>query len=223
MPWNFSFSYYTSLFTPLELESEQDLIVNPVANTFATCILDAKYKQANIHNVVFDQHHLLLDQWCDLFNILSKHKKLFDGSLGVYPHKKVHIDLKPGAKPVNHCAYPVPHVHCQTFKKELDHMVELGILAPCRASEWASPALLSLKKIAAYDKLQTYACSIKLSFENNTSFQSSQTCSITSLVTNSLPSSTSQGNSTLLNLTNQAKSFVSLSHPLANTNINVSL
>ncbi len=131
----FSYSFITSLFTPLELESEQDFIANPVANTFATRILDAIYEQANIHNVGFNQHHLLLDQQCDLFNILSNHKKLFDGSLGVYPHKKVHIDLKPGAKPVHHCTYPVPHVHCQTFKKELDHMVELGILEPCGASE----------------------------------------------------------------------------------------
>ncbi len=41
----------------------------------------------------------------NMFNILSKHKKLFDGSLGVYPHNKVHI------KPVHHCTYPVPHKH----------------------------------------------------------------------------------------------------------------
>ncbi len=75
------------------------------------CILDAKYEQANIHDVAFNQHHLLLDQQCTLFNILSKHKKLFDGSLGVYPYKKVHIDLKSGAKPVHHHAYTVPHLH----------------------------------------------------------------------------------------------------------------
>ncbi len=105
----FSYSYYTSLLTLLELESENNQIDNPFANTFATPILDPKYEQAN--DVAFDQHHLLLDQQHDLFNILSKHKKLFDGSLGVHPHKKVHIDLKPGAKPVHHCAYPVPHEH----------------------------------------------------------------------------------------------------------------
>ncbi|KAL7452412.1 hypothetical protein ACHAXS_000275, partial [Conticribra weissflogii] len=77
--------------------------------------------------------------------------------------------------------------------------------------------------MAMYDKLQTYAHSIKLSFENNTPFQSSQTCSTTSLVTNSLPNSTFQCNTTLLNLMNLAKSFVSLSCPSANTNTNISL
>ncbi len=37
-------------------------------------ILDAKYEQVNVHNIAFDQCHLLLDQQWDLFNILSKHK-----------------------------------------------------------------------------------------------------------------------------------------------------
>ncbi len=47
---------------------------------------------------------------------------------------------------MHHRAYPVPHVHRQTFEKELDHMVELGILEPCQASEWASPAFIIPKK-----------------------------------------------------------------------------
>ncbi len=139
-------NYYTSILAPPELESEHDFIDNPVVDTFATRILDVEYKQANIHNFAFNQHHLLLDQCQDLFNILNKHKKLFDGSLGVYPHKKVHIVLKPGAKPMHHRAYPVPYVHHQTFKKKLDHMVKLGILAPCGASEWVSPAFIIPKK-----------------------------------------------------------------------------
>ncbi len=142
----FSYNYYTSLLTPLELKSEQDLLGDTSVDTFATCILDAKYEQVNIHNVAFDQTHLLLYQQCNLFNILSKHKKICDGSLRVYPHKQVHIDLKPGAKPVHHCAYPVPHVHQHNFKKELDRMVKLGILVPCWASEWASPAFIIPKK-----------------------------------------------------------------------------
>ena len=142
----FSYTYYTSIMSPIEFEMEHDLLGDQVADSFAIRILDAKYEQANIHDVAFDQNHLSLDQRRDLFNILSKHNKLFDGSLGVYPHKKVHIDLKPGAKPVHHRAYPVPHVHRQTFKKELDHMVELGILEPCGASEWASPAFIIPKK-----------------------------------------------------------------------------
>lgn len=100
------FSPYTT-----RTQSKHDFFGDQITNSFATCILDAKYEQANVHDAAFDQTHLLLDQQSNLFNVLSKQKKLFDGSLGVYPHKKVHIDLKPGAKPVHDCAYPVPHVH----------------------------------------------------------------------------------------------------------------
>ncbi len=83
----FSYSYYTSLLAPLEIIAEQNLFSNTFTNTFATHILDAKYEQANIRDVACNQHPLLLDQRRNLYNILSKHMKLFDGSLGVYPHK----------------------------------------------------------------------------------------------------------------------------------------
>ncbi len=73
-------------------------------------------------------------------------KTIFDTSLGVYPHKQVHIDLKPRAKPVNHRAYTVAYVHWETFKQELNHMVELSILEPGKASEWASLAFIIPKK-----------------------------------------------------------------------------
>ncbi len=38
----FPYSYYTLLFMPLELESEHNLFGNTFADTYATCILDAK-------------------------------------------------------------------------------------------------------------------------------------------------------------------------------------
>ncbi len=67
----FFFSYYTFLLTPIDLESEHDLLGNPFAKTSATRIHDANYEQTNVQNVAFDQHHLLFDQQRDLFNIPS--------------------------------------------------------------------------------------------------------------------------------------------------------
>ena len=79
--------------------------------------------------------HLKDDQKEDPNVLLNKHKKLFDGTLGVYPHKKFHIEIDPEALPVHSRAYPVPHIHLDTFKTELQHLVQLGVLVPQGCSE----------------------------------------------------------------------------------------
>ena len=73
--------------------------------------------------------------------MLEKHSKLFCGKLGSYPHKQFHIDVDPDAKPVHARAYPVPHIHLETFRKELDHLISLGVLEPQGVSEWSSPSV----------------------------------------------------------------------------------
>ncbi len=155
--------------------------------------------------------------------IFSTSKSYLMARLESIPIKMVHIDLKHGAKLVHHCTYPVPHIHRQTIKRNLNTWLSLAYLNHVGPLNGHPQPSLSLKKMAKYNKLQTYVHSIKLSFENNTPYKSSPTCLIASLDTNSLPNLTSQCNTTLSNLTNQAKSVMSLSGPLANTNTNISL
>jgi hypothetical protein len=71
---------------------------------------------------------------------------MFNATLGVYPHKKVHIDIDPNAKPVHSRPCPVPQIHLKTFKKELSHLVKIGVLAAQQESEWASPSFIIPKK-----------------------------------------------------------------------------
>ncbi len=71
---------------------------------------------------------------------------MFDGILGVYPHKKVHIDIDPNVKPVHSRSYSVPQIHLKTFKKELNHLVRIRVLAAQQESEWASPLFIIPKK-----------------------------------------------------------------------------
>jgi hypothetical protein len=71
---------------------------------------------------------------------------MFDGTLGVYPHKKVHIDIDPNAKPVHSRPYPIPQIHLKTFKKELDYLVRIGVLAAQQENEWVSPSFIIPKK-----------------------------------------------------------------------------
>jgi hypothetical protein len=46
-----------------------------------------------------------------LRKVLMEHTKLFDGTLGVYPHRKFHIDLVTGAIAKHARPYPVPVIH----------------------------------------------------------------------------------------------------------------
>ncbi len=96
---------------------------------FATEILDAKYEKTDVAEVVKRLTHLNAHQKADLLQVLQENNKMFDGTLGVYPHKKVHIDIDPNAKPVHSRPYPVSRIHLKTSKKELGHLVEIGVLA----------------------------------------------------------------------------------------------
>ena len=90
--------------------------------------------------------YLNTQQKADLKQVLSEFTKLFDGTLGVYPHRKIHIELEPGAKPRHARPYPVPVIHMETFKKELIQLCEIGVLRPQGASKWSSPTLITPKK-----------------------------------------------------------------------------
>ena len=112
----------------------------------ANPILDAKYEKMEIPAMVAEMAHLNDAQKRDLKKLLLKYKKLFDGTLGVYPHKKVHIELEEDAKPVHVRPYAVPRVHYETFKKELRHLVKIGVLSEQESSEWALPSFIAPKK-----------------------------------------------------------------------------
>ena len=119
-------------------------------NCYATDILDAKYEWTDVAEVVYKLTHLNAHQKKDLLQVLQDNNKMFDGTLGLYPHRKVHIELVPDANPVHARPYPVPRIHMNTFKWELDHLVELGVLIPTQESEWASPTFIIQKKMVDY-------------------------------------------------------------------------
>ena len=128
------------------IQLEDEILGEDWLECYATEILDAKYEWTDVSDVVKELHHLDQKQKDDILQVLKKHEKMFDGTLGVYPHKKFHIDIDPEAKPVYSRPYPIPRIHLKTFKKELDHLVELGVLVPQNESEWASPTFIIPKK-----------------------------------------------------------------------------
>jgi hypothetical protein len=64
---------------------------------FAIEILDAKYEKVQIKDVVNPLEYLSTQKKADLKQVLSEFTKMFDGTLGVYPHRKFHIEFEPGA------------------------------------------------------------------------------------------------------------------------------
>jgi hypothetical protein len=114
----------------------------------ATEILDAKYENGLSwwSEVINQLDHLNLKQKKDLKKVLKEHTKLFDRTFGVYPHRKFHNVLVPGAIAKHARPYPAPVIHLSAFKKELFHLVEICILSLQGASEWASPTFITNQK-----------------------------------------------------------------------------
>lgn len=145
-PRDFRDSDYAVLAECFMIQTEDELFGEDWMESYVTKILDAKYEKMDIDEVIKVQTHLPISQKEDLRNLLEKHTKLFDGSLGVYPHKKVHLELTENAKPVHARPYPVPRIHLETFKKELEHLCQIGVLERADLSEWASPTFITPKK-----------------------------------------------------------------------------
>ncbi len=99
-----------------------------------------------VDDVIDQLDHLNAQQKTDIRQVLSEHTKLFDGTLGVYPHRKFHIDLVPGAIPKHFWPYAIPVFHLEAFKKEWIHLVKIEVLSPQVASEWTSPTFITPKK-----------------------------------------------------------------------------
>ncbi len=114
--------------------------------SFATEILDIKYEKTDVAEVMKWLTHLNADQKADLLWVLQENKKMFDKTLDIHPHKKIHFDIDPNAKSVHSMPYPVPQIHLKTFKKEINHLVGLGAITPQQESEWASSSFTIPKK-----------------------------------------------------------------------------
>jgi len=103
--------------------------------------------QVSVDEVVQQQSHLTVEQREDLYKLLSQYDKLFDGTLGRYPKRQFHIDLKEDAVPY-HCKgpYSVPSVNLPVLKEELKQQAKDGVLERVAESEWGMPMMVIPKK-----------------------------------------------------------------------------
>ena len=109
-------------------------------------ILESKYENVSGKEVAEAQKHLTEQQRHDLHQVLDECTTLFNGQLKVYPDSKVHLNLKPNAQPRQSRPYKVPYAHQEVFKKELDRLVQQGVLSPTTRSIWTTPTFIIPKK-----------------------------------------------------------------------------
>ena len=69
-----------------------------------------------------------MTQHNDLLKLLQKFEELFEGKLGTWKTDTVESYLKEDVKPICLRPYPVPTVHEEMFKKEVESLVLLGFL-----------------------------------------------------------------------------------------------
>jgi len=109
-------------------------------------ILDAKYEPADIEEVIDSQSQLGPAEKHQLRQLLLRHESLFDGTLGKWTGSQVKLVLNKDAEPYHARAFPVPRVHLETLRMEVERLCELGVLKKVNQSQWAAPTFVIPKK-----------------------------------------------------------------------------
>jgi len=76
-----------------------------------------------------------------LDELIEKHQKLWDGSLGLIKATEHRIKLKHGAKPVRLNPYRMGPRCREKMREQVDKMTQLDVIEPS-SGEWASPIVL---------------------------------------------------------------------------------
>ncbi len=132
-------------FKAIILGSKEPLVTQEATDQMVK-ILDSNYQKANLKEIVRAAKHLNEREKSLLYKLLMKFEDVFDGTLGEWKTDPVDFELVDGAKPHSQRHYPVPHLYKQTFKKELDRLVKLGVLEKVQQSEWGTPTFIIPKK-----------------------------------------------------------------------------
>ena len=125
---------YNEALEPTSMKEETDRAMK---------ILDARYEKADLEKVVEENcSHLSRMQRMQLLNLLRKHESMFSGELGEWKGESVKFELKPGAKPFRGRPFPVPRIHKETVIKELERLIDIGVLEQVESADWMSPSFI---------------------------------------------------------------------------------
>ena len=77
-----------------------------------------------------------------MLKLLRKFKELFDEKLSTWKTDPLDFELKENVKPIFSGKYPLPNVHEEMFKKDIEHLVLLGVLELSNDSEWGDQSFV---------------------------------------------------------------------------------
>jgi hypothetical protein len=115
-------------------------------------ILDTNHTPLNIEEFANGQDHLSNLEKEMLRKMLQVTSTLFEGGLGTIKMGPVLLELNTnndGFKPFRGRAYPIPHIHYNTTKTEINRLVKIGMLRECSTkdkSKWGAPTFIIPKK-----------------------------------------------------------------------------
>lgn len=104
------------------------------------------YSKYNYRDMVLRCEHLDKSQQDALISLFSEFEELFSGQLGKVPGPPVSLKLKPNSKPYCARAYTVPKALEHIARKEVQDLVDIGVLVKGVHSAWASPSFFRPKK-----------------------------------------------------------------------------
>jgi hypothetical protein len=96
-----------NLYLALRVDIDEEAVDEEGDEHYAIEIKHAKYEKIDTMKVAREQKHLNEEQQLPLGKVLNKFSKLFDGTLGRYLHRKVHLEVEPNAKPVHSKPYSI--------------------------------------------------------------------------------------------------------------------
>ena len=109
-------------------------------------ILDAKYEIPDLNEIASSQLHLPTEGRDKLARLFEDCTALFQARPGKWKGTPIDIELKEGARPQHSPPYRIPQAHMKALRKEIDRLVQLGVLSPVKEAEWASPTFCIPKK-----------------------------------------------------------------------------
>ena len=96
--------------------------------------------------IVNNLKYLNNDKQSLMLKLLWKHEEMLDGILGDCTGSEYKIELLEGAKPYHAKPFPIPKIHEETLKTEVNKLINIGVLKSENNSKWEAPTFITPKK-----------------------------------------------------------------------------